>query len=162
MEKSKVILAITRALQLLCAAVVFGTSVSLAEFLPKLQDLCNSTEKDKYCNLQGLIHAVQFGCFVGAVGLIDAIAGMVSVFLETLVPFIIMLGMDALACVSYLAGGLSIAIILSKAYFDQWGGSRYTQVKADDAFQFLGFIITLVIIILTFLWRRSGKMSSSV
>ena len=63
-------------------------------------------EKDEYCNLHGLIHAIQFGCFVGAVGLIDAIAGMVSVFLETLVPFIIMLGMNALACVGYLAGGL--------------------------------------------------------
>jgi hypothetical protein len=55
-----------------------------------------------------------------------------------------------------------MAVILSKAYFDTWSGSRFTEVKADNAFQFLGMIITLIIIGLTFMWRRSGKLHSAV
>lgn len=105
MEGSKLILTITRALQLLFAAVVLGTSVSLYKFLPKYQNECNALYKDSECNFFGLIHAVGFGCFVGALGLVDSIAGIVAVFLDV-IPFIILLGADALASVVYLAGGL--------------------------------------------------------
>jgi hypothetical protein len=41
---------------------------------------------------------------VGAVGLLDALMGMASAFTD-IIPHIIQLGIDTLACVSYLAGG---------------------------------------------------------
>lgn len=56
----------------------------------------------------------------------------------------------------------AIAVILSKKWFDNASGKKYTEVKADDAFMFIGFIVTLVVVALTFLWRRSGKLSSAV
>lgn len=55
-----------------------------------------------------------------------------------------------------------MAIILSKSAFDGSSGSRWTEIKSDNAFMFLGFIITLVIVGLTFMWRRSGKLHSAV
>ena len=46
---------------------------------------------------------------------------------------------------------------------DGTGGSKCTELKADDAFMFLGFIITVAIIGLSFLWRgRTGKSGSYV
>lgn len=41
----------------------------------------------RQCDLQGLIPAIEFGCFVGAVGLVDALAGMISAFME-IIPYI--------------------------------------------------------------------------
>lgn len=96
--------------------MVLGTSVSLYKFLPHAQDVCNSITKDKYCNFYGLIHAVGFGCFVGALGLVDAIAGMVAVFMDV-IPFIILLAADALAAIVYLAGGLVCCPLMLKDTF---------------------------------------------
>lgn len=42
---------------------------------------------------------------MGAFGMIDALVGMVGVFLD-MVPYIISLGLDGLAAVAYLAGGI--------------------------------------------------------
>lgn len=161
MDGSTLILALTRLLQLLSAAVVLGTSISLTRYLPRAQDACNSISKDSYCDLHGLIPAIGFGCVVGAIGLLDAIAGCVTVF-KDLIPTIIMMGADVLAAVCYLAGGLAIAVILGKPVFDGASGSKYTEVRADDAFMFIGLLATIAAVGLGFMWRRSGKLHSAV
>ena len=57
-----------------------------------------------------------------------------------------------------------IAAYLAKPFIcTGTGGEHCTQLKADDAFMFLGFIITVVIIGLSFMWRgRTGKSGSYV
>lgn len=105
MAASKLILTALRCFQLLCAAVVLGTSVSLHKFLPKYQDFCNSIEQDSLCDFKGLIPAVGFGICVGALGLLDAIVGLVATWMEV-VPALIMAALDGLAALVYLASGL--------------------------------------------------------
>ncbi|KAK5173306.1 uncharacterized protein LTR77_001987 [Saxophila tyrrhenica] len=161
MEMSKLILAALRALLLLSAAVVLGTSVDLYQFLPKYQDACNAVYEDKLCDLQGLIPALGYGCFVGALGLLAALAGIVATFIDA-IPTIVVLGLEAFSGVVYLSGGLALSIILSKSTFDNASGSRYTEIKADTAFQFIGFIVTMVVVGLGFVWRGRGGRHSAV
>jgi hypothetical protein len=47
---------------------------------------------------------VEFGIFVGALGMIDAALGLVSSFMD-IIPYLIQLGADVLAGLSYVAGG---------------------------------------------------------
>ena len=83
---------------------MLGTSVHSYKKLNLGQKICDAFAKDKECDYQGLIPALGFGAAVGAYGLIDAIAGIVSLFMD-IIPYIIMLGLDGLAAIVYLAGG---------------------------------------------------------
>lgn len=54
--------------------------------------------------LKDFVPRIEFGIFVGALGMIDAVAGIVSAFRE-IIPYIFQLGIDVLAGLSYVAGG---------------------------------------------------------
>ena len=81
-------------------------------FVPLVRALIPSRPQ---CDFYGIIPAIEFGCFVGAVGLIDALAGMVSAFMDV-IPYIVNLGLDALACLSYVAGG-AVSIYVTPSHF---------------------------------------------
>lgn len=100
---SKALLLGPRAGQLLAAAVVLGLSANLYADIGIARQLCQASKND--CHLDGLQPAVGFLAFVGAWGLLDALAGAAAVFLDV-IPWIVAAGVDGLAGVFYLAGGV--------------------------------------------------------
>ena len=134
-----------------------------------------------------MIPAIEYSAFVGAFGLLDALVGVAVCFLD-MIPYIVGVGFDALADVFYLAGGVvsylnvsrgcgsfdeltalqRIAVLLANRDFEflckQNDFSSYcTRIKADSAFEFLGFLITLALIGMGFMWQRGrGKLHSAV
>ena len=83
---------------------MLGTAVHTYKRTDLSQDICDAYRKDKECDAHGLIPALGFGAAEGAYGIIDAIARIISLFVDV-IPYIIMLGLDGLAAVVYLAGG---------------------------------------------------------
>ncbi len=75
--------------QLLCGAVVLGLSVTLAK-----QQVHGSPPTP-----------TSFGSFAGAFGIIAAAVGIVGLVVEA-VPVLVVLVVDALAAIFYLAGGI--------------------------------------------------------
>ena len=96
-----------RALQLLSAAVVLGLSASLYPKVQRAKDFCDAIRNLPDCDFQGLGPTTGFAAFVGAFGLLDALAGAaVGVFLAERVKWWMLAIVDGLAGLFYLAGGI--------------------------------------------------------
>ena len=100
---AKIPLLAARLFQLLAAAVVLGLSAKLYKDIGIGKDICDAL--DEKCDFNGLQPAVGYCAFVGAWGLLDVIVGSVGVFVDA-VPWLVTLGVDGLAAVFYLAGGI--------------------------------------------------------
>ena len=161
MGSQRIILLTLRAVLLLAAAVVLGTSADLVGPLNRLQDACDALYKDEYCNLDGLIPALGYSCFAGALGLVAALAGIAACFLDA-IPDMIMMAVDAFTALAMLAGGIAISVILSKPIYKGGNGSTWNEIKADAAFGVIGGLVSIALVVVGFLWRGRGKGSSSV
>ena len=80
---------IARAFQLLCGAVVLGLSISAI----------------KWQYFGAAPASTSYSAFAGAFGVLAALIGIATSFVEA-IPEIIMVGVDGLAAVLLLAGGL--------------------------------------------------------
>lgn len=87
--------------------IVLGISAYLAKELDNFQKYCRDYESNDYCDyVLGRIPAgSDYATFTGVFGLIDAIVGLAACFV-TAIPWVVVLGFDALATVFYLAGGI--------------------------------------------------------
>ncbi|KAF2485835.1 hypothetical protein BDY17DRAFT_294310 [Neohortaea acidophila] len=155
MEGSRLALIILRVWLILCACVVLGTSVDLANYTTSrdIQEFCKVVENSSNCNLHGLVAAVEFTAFAGAWGLIAALLGLISAFI-TAIPWVAVAVIDGLACIFYFAGGVRLAVWISDY---PCRGTHCTELKADTAFLFLGLLTTLVLIALGFFWQRGSR-----
>ncbi|TKA42390.1 hypothetical protein B0A54_06840 [Friedmanniomyces endolithicus] len=118
---------IARAFQILCGAVVLGLSISAI----------------KWQYFGSAPATTSYSAFAGAFGVLAALIGIATSFVEA-IPEIIMVGVDGLAAVLLLAGGLVHAFQYS------W------TAEADSAFLFLGFLASLAAAVLCFLASRRG------
>lgn len=95
--------------QILSAAVVLGLSAKLAVDWHEYDKACGTLphKEIKECRqFEGRWpSSTDFSAFVGAWGLLDALVGLVAVFVTAL-PLIAILVLDGLAAVFYLAGGV--------------------------------------------------------
>ncbi|KAH7061419.1 marvel domain-containing protein [Macrophomina phaseolina] len=83
-----------RGFQLICAAVVLGLSISLIK-----------------TQVYGRVDAINYAAFTGGFGMLAALLGIAAVFFTPL-SGLIMVGVDALAALFLLAGGIAIAVKL--------------------------------------------------
>lgn len=84
----KIINAVARVFQLLCAAVVLGLSITLIK-----------------SQVYGSVAANNYAAFTGGFGLLVGLLGIAAVFIEPLAG-LIMVAADALAALFLLAGGI--------------------------------------------------------
>lgn len=132
----------------------------------------------------GLPIRTGYVCFVGAVSLLAGLVGVASIFVEK-INGVVTWGLDGLSALALLAGGILIAVGLKGTncgndstlwYNDlvnagqikvdgtpevactQLGncGSRCTMYKADDAFMFFGFLVTVAAVGLSFRSKSKG------
>ncbi|KAF4314290.1 hypothetical protein GTA08_BOTSDO00262 [Botryosphaeria dothidea] len=83
-----------RGVQLICAAVVLGLSISLIKG-----------------QVFGTVHAINYAAFTGGWGMLAALIGIAAIFIEPL-QGLIMAAVDGLATLFLLAGGIAIAVKL--------------------------------------------------
>lgn len=91
--------------QMLAAALVLSLSISLYRTLHIVTHHYDDKQHLVKKWLNPWISSVGFGAAVGALGLLDAIVGIVSAFLN-IVPWVAVLTLDILAAVFFLASGL--------------------------------------------------------
>lgn len=103
----QIVAAILRFVQIVFAAIVLGLSVTLAK------GQAPSDFKKQFPNagydLPGVPATTAYSSFVGGFGMLVALIGFASLFVE-LLQGIIMLVLDGLASIIFLAGGLAVAI----------------------------------------------------
>ncbi|KAB2571717.1 hypothetical protein BFW01_g8220 [Lasiodiplodia theobromae] len=90
----KIINAVARVFQLLCAAVVLGLSITLIK-----------------SQVYGSVAANNYAAFTGGFGLLVGLLGIAAVFIEPLAG-LVMVAADALAALFLLAGGIAVAVKL--------------------------------------------------
>ncbi|KAK4615802.1 hypothetical protein CLAFUW4_10545 [Fulvia fulva] len=169
MEKGRIGLLVTRALQFICAAAVLGVGVKLARGVHEFDDDCKAYAKhDRDCNdaLGRFPSSLAYAAFTGAFGLLDALVGLAAVFISA-VPWIAVLALDALAAVFFLAGGINSAILRSKDKYRNEGRCDLLsgfcgRFDATTALMFIGFLTTLGAMAMGFFSRRSGNRHSAV
>lgn len=91
--------------QMLAAALVLSLSISLYRTLHVVTHHYDDKQHLVKKWLNPWISSVGFGAAVGALGLLDAIVGIVSAFLN-IIPWVAVLTLDILAAVFFLASGL--------------------------------------------------------
>ncbi|KAF2165714.1 hypothetical protein M409DRAFT_24004 [Zasmidium cellare ATCC 36951] len=168
MEKSKLALYITRVLQLISAAIVLGIGITLARDINTIShgkgcyQHGDPDDKIKCSDLVGRYpSSTAYAAFTGAFGLLDGILGLVGVVVMG-VPWWVVVGVDALAGVFYLAGGVNSAVLRAKnsEWIDHQGLHIWSRFDTITAFMFIGFLVTLLCMALVFLTgRRRGKSS---
>lgn len=90
------------------AAIVLGLAASTYNGVRLRKDVCDaSNERNVDC---GRLYSrypstLIFTAFVGALGLLNALMGIVAAFVS-FIPMLVVLGVDALAAVFCLAGGI--------------------------------------------------------
>ncbi|KAH9834684.1 marvel domain-containing protein [Teratosphaeria destructans] len=160
---------ITRFFQLLFGACVLGLSIAAV----KWQVFGSPPATSEY------------NAFAGACGLLVSLIGIAAVFIDA-IPALIMAGIDALASIFFLAGGIAVAVGLSGVhcgmsdtelssesknflinggkYHGGYGiGSkselvgRCRKMEADAAFLFLGFIASAAAAALCYVGSRKGS-----
>lgn len=125
--------AVLRAFQIVFAAVVLGLSVSVAK---------GQAPKGNFYEYDSNVPATTaYSSFVGGFGMFVAIVGIASLFVEFL-QGIIMLVLDGLASLIFLAGGLAVAIGLrgvscgnlkQEEDNDLINGGKWTRKGEDNA-----------------------------
>lgn len=90
---------------MLAAALVLSLSISLYRTLHIVTDHYDDKQHLVKKWLNPWISSVGFGAAVGALGMLDAIVGIVSAFLN-IIPWVAILTLDILAAMFFLASGL--------------------------------------------------------
>ena len=105
MAGGKIPILAARGFLLLCAIIILAVAADGANFLnsDRVQDLIDRLP-DNF-SLDGIIPKVEFSAFVGAWGILQALVGMASAFVEA-IPWIAMAAIDGLAALFYLAAGI--------------------------------------------------------
>jgi len=159
----KIVTAILRAFQLLFAIVILGVSVNLA--------------KGQHIGMVPI--RTGLSAAAGALGMLASLVGIAAIVLSS-IPEIVTWGLDGIAGIVFLAGGIADAIGIGGTTCSTWkstsnndllnGGynlwyhvdqlqKRCTSFKADTAFMFLSFITCAVVLGWTFL-KGSGTTKS--
>ena len=98
--------------QLICGAVVLGVGITLARDINIISHgtgCYRNGDRDDHIKCSDLVNrypsSTKYAAFTGAFGLLDALVGIVAAFVSA-VPWFVTLGVDALAFIFYLAGGI--------------------------------------------------------
>ncbi|KAL9528910.1 hypothetical protein SMMN14_07971 [Sphaerulina musiva] len=168
MDKTTSALLLFRAIQMLAAALVLSLSISLYRTLHIVTHHYDDKQHLVKKWLNPWISSVGFGAAVGALGMLDAIVGIVSAFLN-IVPWVAVLTLDILAAMFFLASGLTFAIMSSNPFNPRPCGSIVrngnegvhlplcSHFTADDGFMFIGVLATIAAAALALVPRRSSK-----
>ncbi|KAF7192127.1 hypothetical protein HII31_06513 [Pseudocercospora fuligena] len=111
MEKIKLTILIARALQILFALVVLGTSISMVKRLRDAQKACDYLDRSQdECGLLRLPASTSFSAFVGG---FSALASTVNLATEIIhfLPFIASLGLDGLTLLFFTASGVNLVAV---------------------------------------------------
>ncbi|SMQ52718.1 unnamed protein product [Zymoseptoria tritici ST99CH_3D7] len=164
---------IARIFQLISAAVIIGTSISLAGEIGPLKARCKYNHVLGRCNnaLGRYPSSTRFSIFVGAFGILDSLLGMAALVFAREATYI-MLAIDALAAIFYFAGGTNLAVLYSdstkrhpfvncNSLDPDFLCGHSSRVEANITFHFIGLIATLAAVALVLLLRRSSGRSVS-
>ncbi|RYP52123.1 hypothetical protein DL768_002673 [Monosporascus sp. mg162] len=174
---------VVRALLLISGAVVLGLSIGLA----------------KHQVVESVPPVTSFSGFVGALGLIVAMLGLLSLRFEK-IPVKVVIAADALSAVFYIAAGIALSVALKSVSScsaddplsftqrfenrvlnggceeidgrpwcysgDRDSGEDFTmdrckRARADNVFEYFGFILAIAIMIVTYLGHRRGGTTST-
>ncbi|KAM3415096.1 hypothetical protein BST61_g10228 [Cercospora zeina] len=174
MEQKNVGAIVARAVQLFAAGTVLGLSISTTKRLRYLKPAC--TDKKKVCDalFDPWTSFLALDACVGVLGLVSASVGIVasitSLGEKNALRFLAMV-LDAFAAMFFLAGGVTTALKYANTLVracDEWAGWKghfslppCSRVEACSAFLFIGFMASLVALVLVFFSGRWSKRTSA-
>ncbi|CAK3775684.1 COP9 signalosome complex subunit 1 [Lecanosticta acicola] len=170
MGGAKIGLYATRALQLICGAVVLGVGITLARDINTISHetgCYRNGDKNDQIKCSDLVgrypSSTAYAAFTGAFGLLDALVGLGAAALVGAVPWFVTLGVDALAFLFYLAGGINSAVLRAHYHWDDHQGLNiWTRFDTITAFMFIGFLVTIAAMALVFVARGAIRKHSAV
>ncbi|KAF1826774.1 uncharacterized protein K489DRAFT_399014 [Dissoconium aciculare CBS 342.82] len=165
----------THVLLFITAIIIIGLSASLTNSFQYYTDLCNAinieypSENAGDCGVSGWLRGSRFGIFVGVWGLLAAILALATTLVSTAIITLVAITFDGLATVFYLAGAINLTVLFrrdggengfcSYAYDDTDAldtcRTLESRVRADLAFMWIGFVLSIVGLVALLLNRRS-------
>ncbi|KAK4543866.1 hypothetical protein LTR36_004899 [Oleoguttula mirabilis] len=119
---------------------------------------------------KSIFSQLQYGIFTGVFGLIDGAIGFAALC-SSAIPWVAVVVADALAAVFFVSCGSKLAALMSECMnkYDvcaQLRGAGYsdlcTKIEADAAVLFLGFMVLVLLVVLTFLRRDRATPTATI